>query len=119
MACTPTDVTQLVIGDDYLAANGRALTATFCEPSNMTPAECTARLGFANSQDTLVITGGVVADNDDGTWSVQFSWNDTDTQSLTPGRYDWSIEIVQGTTEITVAKSISYETRIDWVTKQT
>lgn len=118
MTCGNTTASQLVIGDDYLVSNSRAIIVNVCSVTGMTTA-ASAKIGFADNANTLEITGGVITDAGNGIWVIQFNVTKEQTASLPPGRYDWSVELSQSGKEITVAKSISYETKIQWVKKQT
>lgn len=118
MTCGNTTASQLVIGDDYLVSNSRAIIVNVCSVTGMT-VDATPRLGFSKGNETLTITDGSVVDAGNGIWVIRFNISRTDSEGLTPGMYDWSVELSQGGKEVTVAKSISYETKIEWVRKQT
>lgn len=103
----PTGVIRspLIRGDDYLAANGRALTWTFSAIAGLTAATCTSRLGFKSGTTTLIVNG-TVTDNGNGTWTASHDVTRTQSATLTQQQYDWSVEIVHsGGTEITPVRS--------------
>lgn len=110
----------LVIGDDYLATNGRSITVDFCEIDNFTPASCEAKLGFDDGEgNTLLITGGVVTDNGDGTWKASVDITNVESSTLEAGDYNWSLEVSESGVEYTVARNRLQNQRIKWVDKQT
>jgi hypothetical protein len=103
----PTGVIRspIIRGDDYLAANARALTWTFSAITGMSAGTSTAQLGFKSGTSTLVATG-TVTDNGDGTWTASFDLTKGQTAGLTAPQYDWSVEIVgAGGAEITQVRS--------------
>lgn len=110
----------IVIGDDYLAVNGKSITTDFDAIANFTVGDCEAKMGFDDGKgNTLIVTGGDVTDNGDGTWKASIDITKTQTGTLSPGNYDWSIEIVDGGTEYTVAMSLIPQDKLKVVAKQT
>jgi hypothetical protein len=110
----------LIIGDDYLAANGRRFRWTVELPSGYVIATSTARFGMRYEDDEGVnefIANGTVTDATGGNVHLDFDVAKTVTGDLRPGWYQWSVEIVSATgTEITRVKSGK---NVEWQEKQT
>jgi hypothetical protein len=110
----------LIIGDDYLAANGRRFRWTVELPSGYVIATSTARFGMRYEDDEGVnefIATGTVTDATGGNVHLDFDVAKTVTGLLRPGWYQWSVEIVSATgTEITRVKSGK---NVEWQEKQT
>lgn len=114
-------IIPLIIDDDYLAANGRALEWTFDGITGFTTS-ATGKFGLEKANDptkTAIITGGVVTDEGGGTWKVSFDILNTDLTALTPGEYEWSVEISEGGVLITTIKNQQNKTRVTLLAKQT
>jgi hypothetical protein len=95
----------ILIGDDYLAANGRAFVWTVAAIPGITPGTSTARFGGKYGSTTWLVTG-TVTDNGNGTWTLSCDMTRTVSGALVPGVYDWSVEILSnGGTEITPVRS--------------
>jgi hypothetical protein len=110
----------LIIGDDYLAANGRRFRWTVALPSGYVIATSTARFGMRYEDEqglnTFVATG-TVSDAGSGNVHLDFDVAKTVTGLLRPGWYQWSVEIVSATgVEITQVKSGK---NVEWQEKQT
>jgi hypothetical protein len=110
----------LIIGDDYLAANGRRFRWTVALPSGYVIATSTARFGMRYEDDEGVnefVATGTVTDATGGNVHLDFDVAKTVTGTLRPGWYQWSVEIVSATgTEITRVKSGK---NVEWQEKQT
>jgi hypothetical protein len=110
----------LIIGDDYLAANGRRFRWTVALPSGYVIATSTARFGMRYEDDEGVnefIATGTVTDATGGNVHLDFDVAKTVTGTLRPGWYEWSVEIVSATgVEITRVKSGK---NVEWQEKQT
>jgi hypothetical protein len=110
----------LIIGDDYLAANGRRFRWTVELPSGYVIATSTARFGMRYEDDEGVnefIATGTVTDATGGNVHLDFDVAKTVTGTLRPGWYEWSVEIVSATgVEITRVKSGK---NAEWQGKQT
>jgi hypothetical protein len=110
----------LIIGDDYLAANGRRFRWTVALPSGYVIATSTARFGMRYEDDEGVnefIATGTVTDATGGNVHLDFDVAKTVTGTLRPGWYEWSVEIVSATgVEITRVKSGK---NAEWQEKQT
>jgi hypothetical protein len=110
----------LIIGDDYLAANGRRFRWTVALPSGYVIATSTARFGMRYEDDEGVnefVSTGTVTDATGGNVYLDFDVARTVTGTLRPGWYEWSVEIVSATgVEITRVKSGK---NVEWQEKQT
>jgi hypothetical protein len=110
----------LIIGDDYLAANGRRFRWTVELPSGYVIATSTARFGMRYEDDEGVnefVSTGTVTDATGGNVHLDFDVAKTVTGTLRPGWYEWSVEIVSATgVEITRVKSGK---NAEWQEKQT
>jgi len=110
----------LIIGDDYLAANGRRFRWTVALPSGYSIATSTARFGVRYEDDEGVnsfVATGTVTDATGGNVYLDFDVAKTVTGVLRPGWYEWSVEIVSVTgVEITQVKSGK---NVEWQEKQT
>jgi hypothetical protein len=110
----------LIIGDDYLAANGRRFRWTVALPSGYVIATSTARFGMRYEDDEGVnefVSTGTVTDATGGNVHLDFDVAKTVTGTLRPGWYEWSVEIVSATgIEITRVKSGK---NAEWQGKQT
>jgi hypothetical protein len=110
----------LIIGDDYLAANGRRFRWTVELPTGYVIATSTARFGMRYEDDEGVnefIATGTVTDATGGNVHLDFDVSKTVTGELRPGWYEWSVEIVSGSgVEITRIKSGK---NAEWQEKQT
>lgn len=110
----------LVIGDDYLAANGRAFSWTVALPTGFVAATASCRFGMRFEDETGVnsfISTGTVTDAGSGNVTLSFDVAKTVTGDLRPGWYDWSVEIVSASgVEITRVKSGKNS---EWQEKQT
>jgi hypothetical protein len=110
----------LIIGDDYLAANGRRFRWTVALPSGYVIGTSTARFGMRYEDDEGVnefIATGTVTDATGGNVHLDFDLAKTVTETLRPGWYQWSVEIVSGSgVEITRVKSGK---NAEWQEKQT
>jgi hypothetical protein len=110
----------LVIGDDYLAANGRRFRWTVELPSGYVIGTSTARFGMRYEDDEGVnefVATGTVTDATGGNVHLDFDVAKTVTGTLRPGWYQWSVEIVSATgVEITRVKSGK---NVEWQEKQT
>ena len=110
----------LVIGDDYLAANGRRFRWTVPLPSGYVIATSSAKFGMrfedADGVNSFIATG-TVSDAGSGNVYLDFDVPKATTGTLRPGWYDWSVEIVSASgVEITRVKSGK---NAEWVEKQT
>jgi hypothetical protein len=110
----------LIIGDDYLAANGRRFRWTVELPSGYVIGTSTARFGMRYEDDegpNTFVSTGTVTDATGGNVHLDFDVAKTVTGTLRPGWYEWSVEIVSATgVEITRVKSGK---NVEWQGKQT
>jgi hypothetical protein len=110
----------LVIGDDYLAANGRAFSWTVALPAGFVAATASCRFGMRFEDEQGVnsfVATGTVTDAGSGNVTLSFDVAKTVTGTLRPGWYDWSVEIVSASgVEVTRVKSGK---NAEWQEKQT
>ena len=110
----------LIIGDDYLNANGRAFSWTVALPSGFVAATATCKFGMRYEDDQGVnsfIQSGTVIDAGSGNVTLRFDVAKAVTGLLRPGWYDWSVEIASASgAEITRVKSGK---NAEWQEKQT
>ena len=110
----------LIIGDDYLAANGRRFRWTVALPTGYVIATSTARFGMRYEDDEGVnsfVATGTVTDATGGNVYLDFDVARTITGTLRPGWYEWSVEIANASgVEITRVKSGK---NVEWQGKQT
>jgi hypothetical protein len=98
---------DIIIGDDYLAANGRAFQWTFTPNSGFVAATSSCKFGGSNASGTSTwLVTGTVTDNGNGTWTISFDLPLATTSTLLEGMHDWSAECVSaGGIEITKNRS--------------
>jgi hypothetical protein len=110
----------LIIGDDYLAANGRRFRWTVELPSGYVIGTSTARFGMRYEDEqglNTFVSTGTVTDATGGNVHLDFDVARTVTGTLRPGWYQWSVEVVSGSgVEITRVKSGK---NVEWQGKQT
>jgi len=95
----------IMIGDDYLASNARAFTWTIGAIAGMTVASAACKFGLWNRSKGSVIVSGTIADAGSGTWLLSFDLLSTDTATLLPGLYEWSVEVSQDGAETTQVRN--------------
>jgi hypothetical protein len=93
---------ELIIGDDYLAANGRALVWEFDPIAGMDIGDATATLGVKRGPINVTWSGAVSVDGN-GQWQAAIEIENDEWVGITPGLYEYSLEIADGvnTREIT------------------
>lgn len=111
-------LSYLVIGDDYLASNGRALEWTFDEISGITTSGA-ASFGLQNADDVTeeVTLSGSILDLGSGTFKAQVEIQDTDLSALSAGYYNWSVSVIESGTKITIAQNLQRKTRVQLLEK--
>lgn len=85
----------IVIGDDYLAANGRAFVWTISAIAGITPGTATAYFGgtsTGNPTHTFLVTG-TVTDIGAGKWSVSCEMPRATSSGLLEQQYEWTLGI--------------------------
>jgi hypothetical protein len=82
----------IVIGDDYLASNGRAFEWTIDSIVGLTAAGSTCSFGGRYGNSTWLETG-TVTDNLDGTWKLSVDLPTAATSLLNVGYHEWSVEV--------------------------
>jgi len=110
----------LIIGDDYLAANGRAFTWTVPLPSGYSIATSSCKFGMSIETelgDVGFIVTGSLSDAGGGNVTLSFDVARTVNSILVPAWYKYSVEIISADgTEITKVKSGK---NVEWQQKQT
>lgn len=115
------ELLELILDTDYLAANGRALEWTFDQITGITTS-ATGKFGLKNSEngtEVYVNSSGAVTDLGGGTFKVSFDITNTALAGLSPEEYDWSVEVLEGSYKITIARNRQRKTRVNIVEKQT
>jgi hypothetical protein len=115
------DLLFLIIGDDYLASNNRALEWSFDAIVDFTTS-AVGKLGMVNSEnatETYLNSTGVVSEISAGVWKVSFDIPATALTSLTPGYYDWSVSIEEDSVAVTIVRNRQNKTRVKLIEKQT
>lgn len=98
----------IVIGDDYLAANGRHFYWDIPAVTGFVIGTSTCKFGGQYVGKTQTYTwsvNGTVTDLGTGYWRLSFDVAKTVTENLYPAYYVWSVEIAYGGTEITRVRS--------------
>ena len=113
-----TDV--IVIGDDYLAANGRAFEWTIPAIAGATVGGSQCFFGFSRTGLGSVSVEGTITDAGNGNWLLSHDLPKSDTVGIPAGNYDWSVQVVtDGAKEITRVRSSDECGRVRLVEKQT
>lgn len=106
---TPNAVTglitlPLIVGDDYLAANGRSLHWYVAIPLGTTIGASSTLLRFVQASGScdpfeIEITG-TITPSLDGYAALSFDLTDTQTATIPPGEYFWFVEWVGDAGEV-------------------
>lgn len=115
------ELVELIKDTDYLAANGRALVWAFDKITGITTS-ATGRFGIENVDDgtkVYVNTTGTVTEPSAGEFQVSFDIPNAALSALTPGNYNWSVEVTEGSVKITIARNRQVRTQVEVVEKQT
>lgn len=103
-------LSEIIVGDDYLDANGRAFkwTVAAVDGININDADCYfGGQATIDGVDYSWLVQGTVTHNSP-TWTLTFDLPRATTANLAPGRYRWSVEVRGPTgTEITRVKNAS------------
>lgn len=95
----------IIIGDDYLSANGRAFSWTVTAPTGFVLATSTCTFGGSRNGSGWLVSG-TISDAGSGNWTISFDLAKSVTASLSPGTYLYSVELANaGGTEITRVRS--------------
>jgi len=87
---------NIVIGDDYLAANDRAFEWIIDPVTGLAFGDCTCQFGGkSTSTDSWNVTGTVseVTISSETKWKLSFDLVSADTSALVATLYNWSVEI--------------------------
>lgn len=115
---------QIVIGDDYLAANGRSFAWTVPAIAGFTASSVEVRFGASAALSSGVYSfletraSGGVTDNGDGTWDVSIDLPGSTTENLSSGAYDWSMTLSSAGVDITKVQNASSVDRVKIVASQ-
>jgi len=105
VASTGQITSPIVIGDDYLAANGRAFQWTIAAITGYVLGTSTCKFGGCYLDNTWLVTG-TVSDAGGGNWTLSFDLPKATTADLEEGYYSWSVEVISaGGTEVTRVRS--------------
>lgn len=119
---TDGSLSEIIIGDDYLNANGRAFQWTVPAVTGFTAATCVVTFGGKATINSTVYSWsatGTATDNGDDTWTLSVDLAKTATSSLVEGLYRWSVEVKNASNvEVTKVKN-EYCTLVRLVEKQT
>lgn len=101
-------IAEIIIGDDYLAANNRAFEWTVAAVNGISINDATCWFGGRATIDGIerswLVQGTVTLDGSD--WRLSFNLTRTDTDDLPEGRYRWSVEVKgPAGTEVTRVKN--------------
>jgi hypothetical protein len=96
-------ITELILGDDYLAANGRALTWSVTEISGVLLANASCKF-WMRKDDVTDSWTGTVSDGTDPKWTLSVDIANTDWGTLEAGLYEYGVEIIDSSNsrEVTV-----------------
>lgn len=110
-------IDEIIIGDDYLAANGREFVWTIAAPTGFILGTSTCSFGGKKGTETWLVSG-TITDAGGGNWTLSFDLNKTDTEGLEPGTYEWSVEVKNASSK-EITKVRSRTTKVKLVEKQT
>lgn len=100
-----SSINEIIIGDDYLAANGRAFSWTVDAVQGFVVGECVCKFGGRLDDDNTWLVTGSIVDNEDDTWTLSANLENTDTAALKEGGYLWSVEVEHEGVEVTRVKA--------------
>lgn len=86
-------IANIVIGDDYLAANGRAFEWTIEAPTGYVAGTSSCFFGGRDKAGTTWRVQGTITAAGNA-WTLSFDLNKTDTASMLCGIVFWSVEVV-------------------------
>ncbi|MGB7325851.1 MAG: hypothetical protein WBD31_13335 [Rubripirellula sp.] len=111
----------IVIGDDYLAANGRSFDWTIDAVPGIAVGNAVCRFGASSNYAGRFSVVGVVSDASDDKWLLRFELPKSVTSTLTQGALDWSVEVRDGDDgeQITKVRNDDDCYRVQTVAKQT
>lgn len=108
----------LIIGDDYLAANGKALTWTVPLPAGCTIGTATCQLGFYHANKGSLTVQGTMTDAGSGNATLSYDITRTSNRTLSQGPYIWNAQITSDDgNEITQVRNADDHYRVEWVEK--
>jgi hypothetical protein len=113
-------ISEIIIGDTYLAANDRAFHWTVPAPTGLALIDCTCRFGgeaSGNHTGSWEVTG-TITDAGSGNWKISFDLDESNTIDCQPGLYMWSAAI-HGPAGQKITKVKSRTHKVQLVSKQT
>ncbi len=101
-------VGPFVIGDDYLAANGRSFEWIVPKVTGFVDVDCTCAFGVQsiNGFDRFTVTG-TLTEYDDNNWKISFDVAKVETSGFKPGPYNWSASVTHAGVEITKVRPLN------------
>ena len=109
----------IIIGDDYLATNDRAFEWTIDAPTGATVDNASCSFGITSEYGGSFKVTGEITDAGSGKWKLAFDVPRTETESLQPGSYTWSVQVDDDSNnELTQVRSSNGNT-VRLVTKAT
>ena len=87
------EITEIVIGDDYLSSNSRTFDWTVDLPVGFTAGQTSCYFGGQMDRANKWLVQGAVTNVGGGKIKLSFELAKTVTEKLLPGAYDWSVEV--------------------------
>lgn len=107
----------LIIGDDYLAANGRKFSWDVDAVTGLSASTAVCSFG-GQRNGTGWLVAGAITDLGSSVWRLAFDLARSATTDLEPGYYSWSVE-VKGPTDGAEVTRVRSGTQVQLVEKQT
>lgn len=101
-------IEQIIRGDDYTAANGRAFEWTWTPASGYVLATSTCKFGGISACDGTTVGWSIsgTITSTDGVWTLSFDMGKAITAAIADAQYNWSVEVTNAAgLETTVRKS--------------
>lgn len=110
----------IIIGDDYVAALGRAFTWTVPKLDGAAAEDATCKFGIKNAAGNGFLVTGTVTVVDADNWQISFDVPRATLLPLPKGAYDWSAEIRDAAgLQVTRVRNAEGIYRVQLVAKQT
>jgi hypothetical protein len=111
----------IIIGDDYLAANGRAFEWTIDAVAGFSVGSVTVSWGGAMTgcEHSVFAGTGSVVDVGAGRWKVICELPKQATANCPEGAYDWNVELKSGNVEVTRVHNVPPNNRAKLLKKFT
>ena len=85
---------DIIIGDDYLAANGRSFDWIVDAPVGLSADACTSVLSVWHPSKGAFKASGTCTDQGSGKWKLSHDVTTLHTSVLHEGEYEWNVAIV-------------------------